>query len=278
MQLDTGRLWYLPQLPQVELLTGRYQQQVFPWHAHDGYCLSLQEQGAETIVFPDDQLQVRAGQLLILAPGQVHTNYAHQRGQPWQYRSFYLAPAFLQALAPAGSGLPVFPHRLLDDPVVFARLRQVHQQLEMGGYSPQALGDLEHALTQLLSRHSRPNLAPPLPEPTLVDLPPLLRRIDQPGADRLTVTELAAEAGLSRFQFTRAFARATGLSPLAYLTQQRLGRAKQLLRQGASPVVAALETGFFDQSHFSRHFKRVVGVTPGQYRALACTNVQDRAG
>ncbi len=278
MQLDTGRLWYLPALPQVELLTGYYQQQVFPWHAHDGYCLSLQEQGTETIVFPDHQLQVRAGQLLILAPGQVHANYAHQRGQPWQYRSFYLAPAFMQVLAPAGYGLPVFPHRLLDDPVVFAQLRRVHQQLETGGYSTRAIGDLEQALTQLLCRHSRPNLLLPAPEPKLVGLPQLLLRIDQPGADRLTVAELAAEAGLSRFQFTRAFALATGLSPLAYFTQQRLSQAKLLLRQGASPVVAALETGFFDQSHFSRHFKRVVGVTPGQYRALTCTNVQDRAG
>ena len=278
MQVDTGRLWYLPQLPQVELLTGCYQQQVFPWHAHDGYCLSLQEQGAETIVFPDQQLHVRAGHLLVLAPGQVHTNYARQRGQPWQYRSFYLVPDFLQALAPAGYGQPVFPQRLLDDPVIFARLRQAHQQLEVEGYSAQAIGDLEQALMQLLHRHSQPGLSFSTTEPPGLWLPQLLTRIDQPEVGRLTVAELAAEAGMSRFQFTRGFALATGLTPLAYLLQQRLGRAKQLLRQGASPVVAALETGFFDQSHFARHFKRVVGATPGQYRALACTNVQDRAG
>ena len=221
---------------------------------------------------------MRAGQLLVLAPGQVHTNYAHQPGQPWQYRSFYLAPAFLQALAPTGYGLPVFPQRLLNDPLLFARLRQVHRQLEVAGPSTQVIGELEHALTQLIGRHSRSNLSAPAPEPMLGYVSQLLLRTDQPEVGRLTVTELAAEGGMSRFQFTRAFALATGLSPLAYLTQRRLSRAKQLLQQGATPVFAALETGFFDQSHFSRHFKRVMGATPGQYRALACTNVQDRVG
>ncbi|MGI4874296.1 MAG: AraC family transcriptional regulator [Janthinobacterium lividum] len=279
MQLDTGRLWYVPTLPAVELLTGRYQRQVFPWHAHAGYCLSLQEQGRETLALPGVPPQhVEPGQVVVLNPGQVHTNYAHAPGQSWQLRSFYLAPAWLEAVAPAGYGLPAFPRPRLDDPALYTALHRVHQRLERQGYSPAVTDELAHALRELVRRHGQPAAAPPPGGSWLGELPPLMRQLSPALGSVPTVATLAAAAGLSRFQFTRAVTQATGLPPQAYLTQRRLAQARHLLRAGASLVEAALATGFCDQSHFSHHFKRVVGVSPGQYRALACTNVQDYGG
>src|SRR5205823_4389779 len=115
MRVDSGRLWYLPELPEVELLTGHYQQQVFPWHAHETYCISLQEQGAETIAFAGQVLRVAPGQILVIAPGEVHTNYAHRPHQAWQYRSLYIAPSLLAALAPVSWETLEFPTKLLED-------------------------------------------------------------------------------------------------------------------------------------------------------------------
>jgi AraC-like DNA-binding protein len=63
----------------------------------------------------------------------------------------------------------------------------------------------------------------------------------------------------------RTFRRDVGLSPHAYLTQIRVEAAKKLLSEGASIVDVASDIGFTDQSHFTRHFKRITGVTPGQY-------------
>jgi len=79
------------------------------------------------------------------------------------------------------------------------------------------------------------------------------------------VTELAIETGLSRFQAMRAFKRRFGLPPGAYQLRVRLGVAQKSLREGVSPADVAAELGFVDQSHFTRHFKRLVGVTPARY-------------
>jgi AraC-like DNA-binding protein len=72
--------------------------------------------------------------------------------------------------------------------------------------------------------------------------------------------------GLSQFAVLRAFRAETGLPPHAYLNQIRVRRARTLLDQGIAPADVALTTGFADQAHLTRHFKRVVGVPPGAYQ------------
>ena len=71
--------------------------------------------------------------------------------------------------------------------------------------------------------------------------------------------------GLSPFYFQRLFLKETGLSPHEYLVHFRLKKARELLIRGSSIAGAVYDTGFVDQSHFSRAFKRFVGVTPGEY-------------
>jgi len=86
----------------------------------------------------------------------------------------------------------------------------------------------------------------------------------------------ARVAGLSPCHLNRVFRRALGLPPHAFQTQLRVVRAGALLRRGWPLAAVAAETGFADQSHLTRRFKTVVGVTPGAYRERK--NVQDRAG
>uniref|UniRef100_UPI0012E1DA04 helix-turn-helix domain-containing protein n=1 Tax=Nonomuraea sp. SBT364 TaxID=1580530 RepID=UPI0012E1DA04 len=78
--------------------------------------------------------------------------------------------------------------------------------------------------------------------------------------------ELAAAVGATPFALVRAFRLAYGLPPHAYLTQLRVRRARELLARGTPPAEAALAAGFCDQSHLSRHFRRIVGTTPGAYQ------------
>jgi len=87
-------------------------------------------------------------------------------------------------------------------------------------------------------------------------------------AEPLTIDELAAAAGLSRFHFARQFKAATGHPPHEYLVRLRVDRAQELLRQHGRAwnfAAVAHEVGFSDQSHLTRQFKRVVGVTPGEF-------------
>lgn len=74
-----------------------------------------------------------------------------------------------------------------------------------------------------------------------------------------------ASGAASPFQLLRSFSSAVGLPPHAYQVQRRVIRSRQLLAFGVPPAEVAVEMGFFDQAHFTRHFSRVVGVTPGAY-------------
>jgi AraC-like DNA-binding protein len=89
--------------------------------------------------------------------------------------------------------------------------------------------------------------------------------IDDDPAAPLTLAALAKEAGLSRFQFLRGFARETGLTPHAYLMQRRIHRARNLIATGAGLAEAATASGFSDQSHMTRLFVRSFGMAPGSY-------------
>jgi AraC family transcriptional regulator len=87
----------------------------------------------------------------------------------------------------------------------------------------------------------------------------------------LTVEQLAAAARLSAYHFARQFKAATGLPPHQYVILRRVERARQLLQAGTGLSLAevAAHVGFADQSQVCRHFKRLVGVTPGQFRRSA---------
>jgi transcriptional regulator GlxA family with amidase domain len=91
--------------------------------------------------------------------------------------------------------------------------------------------------------------------------------IEKNSTERIMLEELAALANLSPCRFATVFRREIGLPPHRYLCHVRVQHAIALLRSGVPLAMAASEAGFFDQSHFSRHFKSICGVTPGKYLA-----------
>jgi AraC-like DNA-binding protein len=91
----------------------------------------------------------------------------------------------------------------------------------------------------------------------------LLEHWDRPVA----LAELAAHAGLSRFELIRRFREQTGLTPHVFQTNLRIDRACVMLRAGAPIAAVAADCGFADQPHLTRTFRRRVGVTPGRFAA-----------
>ncbi|ABE36601.1 helix-turn-helix domain protein [Paraburkholderia xenovorans LB400] len=89
--------------------------------------------------------------------------------------------------------------------------------------------------------------------------------IDACFADPISLSELAAVAGLSISRFAVRFSAEIGVSPQQYVRLVRVRHAQRLLRRGLPPSIVATEVGFFDQSHLCRHFKRVLGRTPGEW-------------
>ena len=99
----------------------------------------------------------------------------------------------------------------------------------------------------------------------------VLEHIDENFAKTLRLSTLAELAGLSLHRLITVFRRRMGMPPHQYLCRIRVQHVRRLLRQGLSAAAVAIESGFCDQSHLSRHFKRQYGVTPGHF-ALTSRN------
>lgn len=105
-----------------------------------------------------------------------------------------------------------------------------------------------------------------------------LGHIERHFTDAIYLEDLAALAGLSVCRFVTVFRRQVGLTPHRFICHRRIDYAKRLLRDGVPMALAASEAGFFDQSHFSRHFKNICGITPGRYLREVDEAPKRRAG
>jgi AraC-like DNA-binding protein len=156
---------------------------------------------------------------------------------------------------------------------VAARFRELCLALERTRARLAADSLLLDVFALLVGRHAA---EPPPPEPAGREGAAVRRardHLNEAYADNVSLEELARLAGIGPFALSRAFRAEVGMPPHAFLTHVRILRAKALLRAGASPAEAAARTGFVDQSHLSRHFKRLVKLTPGRF-AAASKNVQ----
>ncbi len=227
---------------------------------------------------------------MILPPGEAHTG-GPSDGTHFEYRVMYPAA---DLLADGAARPPRFPEPVVMDPSLAAGLRQVHAALSRaasgtgplpsaplpgrplaGGPLPSASAgteplETESQLCWLFGELVRRHAAPPGPGDLLPGTGAVARRVMNRLADQLTsppaLADLAAETGLSRYQLLRAFRAEVGMPPYAWLAQHRVARARVLLERGHRPAAAATLTGFADQAHLTRWFRRVVGVTPGAYR------------
>lgn len=153
------------------------------------------------------------------------------------------------------------------------QIRALHQALEQGVASRLEMQSRFMAmLVVLIQRHSddRPAQRPIGREPRAVRR--TRESIHTHYADDMSMDQLASIACLSPYHFVRVFTRNVGLPPHAYLIQTRVRQARAMLQAGQRPIAAAQAAGFFDQSHFTRHFKRFTGMTPGKYRRIVQEN------
>jgi AraC family transcriptional regulator len=239
---------------------------------------------------PPDELDLRYEDVRRHRPPPTGSVSVVPAGMPTRWRwqgtksslHVYLEPELVGRVAaeafgldPARWALP--PLDSLALPQLRGALLGVNAELAAGGAGgPLAAESLANVLAVHLIRHIvAPGRAVRRRDGTLPRgrLRAVLEYIEEHLDAAPTLTEIAAAAGLSAHHFARQFKAATGLPPHQYVITRRVERAKRLLREGTDPSLAevAAAAGFYDQSQLSRHFKRLVGVTPSQFRTPART-------
>jgi AraC-like DNA-binding protein len=174
----------------------------------------------------------------------------------------FLTLDFDPSLLPPGA---VLFTSVIEDADLFRRFVRLYRLLA-GHASPAARQAAFAAfLTTLIRKTRRPDSPGPAGrEPQAVRL--VREYLTENYSRKIDLAQLTVLTGLSPFHLTRVFSRETGLPPHAFLSQVRISRAQELLRRRAPISRVAAETGFADQSHLTRTFKTIVGVSPGAYR------------
>ncbi|TYK49655.1 AraC family transcriptional regulator [Actinomadura decatromicini] len=260
---DRVRHRYAPGASDVRLVTASFRTHHFVPHAHSEYAIAVIGRGVEAVRYRGADERVGAGGLLLLDAEVIHAGRPAVP-QGWDYRVFYV-PADL--LAEIAGRRPTFPAATVQDPELAARLTRTHQSLEdEPGTSPlSAYEQLHHVLTLVLERHATRGRA--LPSET--SWPAEIRRVQAYLAADIgrtpSLAELAEFAGMPRFTLLRAFRAVTTVTPHGYLLALRLRHAQQLLTAGHSVARAAADSGFYDQAHLHRHFRRTFAAAPGRF-------------
>jgi AraC-like DNA-binding protein len=266
---DSARYWRTPLVPGAEMLTAEYREHTFAPHWHEAYTVAVIEAGAEGYDYRGAHHVADAGTVPVINPGEVHTgSRAIEAG--WRYRVLYVPIDYVERLAEQVANkrqaMPWFPLEPIRDTDLAVRIARAHRLLENGADPLAAEIALLDAFTTLVTRHAQAR-----PDAALagIDHPRVAAMQARLAADlteSLSLTELASEVGLSAFHAARLFARATGLPPHAWRNQLRLQRALAPLRAGVPVTEVAAASGFTDQSHFTRHFRRMFGVPPGRWQ------------
>lgn len=264
---SNGQLTYLrhPSLPGLELLVANAS--TGNWRMfHERYLICGCTSVATSWVYRRKTHFIEDGITAFMEPGEIHRVVAKKR--PSYFLALFIDSDHFIKLAEK-SGVPGVPHfrvAEVSSPSMLQSLTRLSSLLQEGAAELQLQSHLALLLYQALDQtESRPpahELSGPALSRSLARAKDLL---EERFNESIALDDLANCAALSRFHLLRSFAKQFGLPPHAYQVQIRVKNACQLLRAGMPCVTVASSVGFADQSHFARHFKRIMGVTPSVY-------------
>ena len=267
---EHATFWRDPLLDNLELLHATYVTHTFAPHMHEGFVVGIVDKGAEAFTYRRSSYVAPSGSTVLINPCEMHTGSAAIE-QGWSYRCLYPAPTLLQRaaseLVDRQSDIPFFSTAVLFDPDLSAQLSMLHTTLATASTVLERESRLLWTFAQLIRRHADSYPSQSLRSLTHEDgaIKRVKSYIEEHYVENISLEQLAQLANLSQFHLLRVFRNTVGLPPHTYLTYVRIKYAKQLLLQHRSLTDVALSVGFADQSHFTKHFKRIVGVPPGVY-------------
>lgn len=244
----------------IERFEAWFAGKAYAMHRHDTYAIGRTLAGVQNFNYRRGQRNSLPGNTMVLHPDEPHDGQAGT-DEGFNYRMIYVEPALLQNVL-GGRALPFLEGGISTDPrlaaATSALLQRVGERLEPLEQS-EALADVAHALAAVAGMPLRRAGG---------DFVAARRARDYLHAHQtqsVTLPELEAMTGRDRWSLSRDFRTFYGTSPYRYLTMRRLDTVRHLLLAGSSLAAAAVQAGFADQSHMTRHFLKTFGQTPARW-------------
>lgn len=265
---ENAKLWCVPHLNNLQLLRANFVTYSFKRHMHDYFVIGMIEDGVQRFAYRRDQYVTPTTGLIVINPGEAHTGEA-AIPSGFRYRALYPETEQMQQIAAEIKGrnrdIPFFSQPVIHDAALFHEFRRLHVALESVSSTLEHESRYLWALAQLIARHADPPPRPNALKRERSEVKKLRRYLDEHYAEDVKLADLAALVNWNAFYLLRVFRSEIGLPPHAYLENVRIREAQRFLKQGLPVIEVAYQTGFSSQSHFTTTFKRLIGVTPGQY-------------
>jgi AraC-like DNA-binding protein len=259
-----------PSNPGLERIEARFSGDGYDLHRHDTYAIGVTLHGVQTFWYRGERRYSLPGNIIVLHPDEMHDGGAGT-DDGLRYRMLYLEPSLaLQSLGDRAGSLPFVNDPVFADPFMAATLSAALGNLDEE-LDELLVDDIISRLTHGLAKHARQNIKPL--GPTAMRQTELARDYLEEHALRLVRSdELEAVTGLDRYALSRHFRVLYATSPHRFLLMRRLQRARVMIKAGEPLAEIAAATGFADQSHLNRQFKKAFGMTPGRWANLIGVN------
>ncbi len=245
----------------MEMKEATFCQHTFPAHYHDSYSIGIIEKGIERLYIRDNEIPAHAHSVTIINPYEIHANSFYDSA-PWKYRALYINSDMMRYMQQKTGLFPggyvTFSRPLIDDIYLYQLI------LQFFSAETDKTTHLYHICRYLLIHYARTG-----PEAHFIASDPITDAVEHFRThlyEKPDITRVAARYRMDKYKFIRAFTQFTGLTPNSYLLLHRINKSKELITEGMPIVSVALETGFYDQSHFTHYFKKYTGVSPLAYK------------
>lgn len=245
----------------LEHISIRNQAAAFPEHYHDTFCISLIYSGTETIAMEGKLLYGEAGSITITNPYEVHANPLADTAIKLDFDTIYIPGSRMKALF--GGNNVMFRERSIRDAGVVRHFQELSH----------TLARTDTARREVCLSRFAASLQPytwkkddEYAELTPSGLRETILYIREHLTENLDLDILAHVAHCNKYGFAKKFRASTGMSPMHYVLMKKIFSGKQEITPYTELTQVAYKYGFTDLSHFSRTFKRFIGVSPRTYQ------------
>ena len=276
MPVDEVEFSHSPHASGIGVLHANYTER--KWHVvNSAFALAIPISWAAEVSYRGRQQVCQPGDIFCTEPGEVHRT--SRILQPGGFKVFLIDEApLLERLAEVAPQLKAVHFKEIGRRMSPTLVRHVSAVVAVIGKGATPL-HLQSCVMDLVATMADELFDEPRSQRFI---PPGARALERAreclhddDAGWIDLDTLSQQAGISRFHLLRAFKARFGLPPHAYQVGLRIAKAQRLLRSGVAPAHVATECGFSDQSHLTRHFKQVLGITPGRFaRDLALSAIR----
>jgi len=245
----------------VEYITIENQTTSFPKHFHKTFCISLIHEGVEQIDFEDNSLFTEAGSISITNPFEIHANPLIDNNTYLKFDTIYIPNEVVKTIL--GGKSIKFSNRQITSNKVNKLFSGVKDALDTKDDEV-----IQHHLSKFLEllRSYSEEYKKEYSEIKYQNFNQINDYIESHIYDKFSLETLSKLANINKFGFVKKFKASTGMTPMNYVLMRKIFSSKKLIAKNSELTTIAYQYNFTDMSHYSKTFKRFVGISPLKYQ------------